>query len=97
MAGGGVEFFDQGLDGSLAGSLAKDGIKCQKDYAGCVYSAQGAILCGLKQMSPATKQSGTKETFVPGMVIGGIPNMPALPNFKALTEQNTEAQPKPFF
>lgn len=84
MSGGGIEFFDQGLDGSLAGSLSNDGIKCQKDYAGCVYSAQGSIMCGLKQVG---QKGSVKETFVPGMIMGGVPNMPSLPNFKALTEE----------
>jgi hypothetical protein len=94
MTGGaGVEFFEQN---QLVANLAENSIKCQKDYNGCVYSAQGAIMCGLKQ-SNEVKKNDVKETFVPGMAIGGIPNIPALPNFKSLSEQNTNAPSRQFY
>jgi hypothetical protein len=97
MTGGaGVEFFEQN---QLVANLAENSIKCQKDYNGCVYSAQGAIMCGLKNDGIVSVKKGNdiKETFVPGMGIGGIPNIPALPNFKSLSEQNTNAPSRQFY
>lgn len=86
MSGGGVEFFEE----NVPYALSKSSISCQKDYNGCVYSAQGAIMCNLQQKQSNNKN--IKETFVPGMVIGGLPNIPSLPNFK-----NTPSDKKQFY
>ena len=77
MGGGGVEFFtqDDGMNMNIPSVLAKDQIPCNKNYESCVYSAQGALMCNLKKNGDKVK-----ESFVPGMVIGGLPNMPQITN-----------------
>lgn len=65
------------FDGAnFANSLACTDIKCQKTYLGCVYSAQGSVVCNL----PEKKDNNIKETFVPGVMLGGLPNFPSIPN-----------------
>jgi hypothetical protein len=104
MAGGGVEFFEQNWNNAqFTDSLSKDIITCQKDYNGCVYSAQGAIMCG-KNNNKVNKNSVGTEKFTeqsipmpPGMSLGGLPNIPALPNFDALTNANNSAPTKSFY
>lgn len=63
MTGGGVEFFEE---------QKADPISCTKNYDLCVYTAQGSLICNMKN------KKEVKETMVPGMVLGGLPNFPGL-------------------
>lgn len=76
MMGGGVEFFaeEPAANMSIPDLLAKDKIPCVRKYESCVYSAQGALMCNIK-----SNGGDVKEKFVPGMVLGGLPNFPSLP------------------
>lgn len=76
MMGGGVEFFSQEPETnmSIPDMLAKDKIPCVRKYESCVYTAQGALMCNLKN----GEKEQVKEPFVPGMVLGGLPNVPPL-------------------
>lgn len=67
------------FDGAnFANSLACTNIKCQKAYLGCVYSAQGSVVCNLPQEKEKEKKD-IKEHFVPGVMLGGLPNFSPLP------------------
>jgi hypothetical protein len=100
---GGVEFFDEQMSpAAMVDNLSSKSIPCQKDYMGCVYSAQGSIMCNLKgnngvsvkdkivqeaQMNYLANQMNNmnvRETFVPGMGLGGLPNIPSVPGINNL-------------
>ncbi len=61
----GLEAFSQ--DYSIPDALSMNKIPCQKDFVGCMYSAQGAIICN--------STSKPVENFVPSITLGGLPNM----------------------
>lgn len=78
---GGAEFFTQ----------EKPLNDCKKDYGGCIYSAQGTIVCNLRKPEPlAGPQYAEGFTqaieYTPGMSLGGLPNFASLPNGHALEE-----------
>lgn len=76
-AGGKNENGGNPFDGAnFANSLACTDIKCQKTYLGCVYSAQGSVVCNLPEQQ--TKKD-IVENFVPGVMLGGLPNFSPLP------------------
>jgi hypothetical protein len=49
----------------------EDPVSCTKNYDSCVYTAQGSLMCNLKKKE-------VKETMVPGMSLGGLPNIGGL-------------------
>ena len=106
ITGGGIEFFDEQMSPvAMVDNLSSKSIPCQKDYLGCVYSAQGAIMCNLKgnngivsvkdktvkeaqvnYLANQMNNTNIRETFIPGMIIGGLPNIPSIPGIKNLNK-----------
>ena len=84
---GGAEFFTQQ-------SQPSDVIPCKKDFSGCMYNAQGDLVCNgssssVKSTTVPQKNLGgqtlpesykkIKEHFLPGMNLGGLPSLSGSP------------------
>ena len=86
---GGLEAFQQNsLEStySIPDAMSLNSIPCNKDFSGCMYSAQGAIVCS---------QAHNKEPFIPGMTLGGIPNMGISPLIEPFASQLNATPPQP--
>ena len=80
--GGGAEFFTQ---------QSQDTIPCKKDFSGCMYNAQGDLVCtgsASAAVTPTKPKIGQtlpesykkiKEHFLPGMNLAGLPNLMGAP------------------
>jgi hypothetical protein len=87
VVGGGTEFFEQ--NNTIPSILANDKIACKKEYNGCIYTAQGNIVCNLQPKSnKSIKENFVQIPAIPGMIIGGLPNIPNIPNLNGLEDNN---------
>ena len=62
----------QTLNYSIPDALSQDTLPCKKDFSGCMYSAQGALVCNNNK----TEQFSTN---IPGMGLGGLSTIGSTP------------------